>query len=143
MKLILCELLRLNFKHKNNIKRKRLWVWQIFMDRYSKGKFHVLVKELKLFDHELFFRHNATRYFDFSQRCLSLFCFINCYIQQFNWLIILSNNLFHFVACPKLKIFLSTKKFLKWTPDFIAWKEKIVNSCEYLLVENLLHDKFY
>ena len=126
MKLILCELLRLNFKHKNNIKRKRLWVWQIFMDRYSKGKFHVLVKELKLFDHELFFRHIATRY-----------------IQQFNWLIILPNNLFHFVACPKLKIFLSTKKFLKWTPDFIVWKERIVNSCEYLLVENLLHDKFY
>ena len=76
MKLILCELLRLNFKHKNNIKRKRLWVWQIFMDRYSKGKFHVLVKELKLFDHELFFRHIATRYFDFSQRCFSL-CFVS------------------------------------------------------------------
>ena len=43
-------------------------VWQILMDRYSKGEFHVLLKRLKLFDHELFFKHIATRYFDFSQR---------------------------------------------------------------------------
>ena len=26
------------------------------MERHSKGEFHVLVKELKLFDHEFFFR---------------------------------------------------------------------------------------
>ena len=50
-----CELLRLNFKHKNDIKRKRIRAWQILMDRYSKGEFHVFIKELKLFDHEFFF----------------------------------------------------------------------------------------
>ena len=48
-KLILCGLVRLNFECKNNIKRKSLWVWQqIFIERHSKGEFHVLVKELKL-----------------------------------------------------------------------------------------------
>ena len=52
-KRILCELLRLNFKLKNNIKKKRLWVQDIFMDRHSKGEFHPLVKKLKLLDHEL------------------------------------------------------------------------------------------
>ena len=66
-KLILCELLRLNFKLKNNIKRKRLWVWLIFIDRYSKGKFHVLIKELRLFDHKFLFKHIATQHFDFSK----------------------------------------------------------------------------
>ena len=67
-----------------------IMVWQILMDRYSKGEFHVLLKRLKLFDHELFFKHIATRYFDFSQRWC-LFCLIICCIQQFHWLIILSN----------------------------------------------------
>ena len=57
---ILCELLCLNFKRKNNIKRKRLWVWQISTERHSKGEFHVLVKALKLFHHEFFFKHIAT-----------------------------------------------------------------------------------
>ena len=41
-KLILCELLRLHFKRKNSNKRKRFWVRQIFMERHSKGEFHVL-----------------------------------------------------------------------------------------------------
>ena len=50
-KIILCGLVCLNFKCKNNIKRKRLWVWQIFIERHSKGEFHVLVKELKLLYH--------------------------------------------------------------------------------------------
>ena len=47
--LILCELLRLYFKHKNNnIKRKIFRVEQIFIKRHSKGEFHVSVKGLKL-----------------------------------------------------------------------------------------------
>ena len=74
-KLILCELLRLNFKRKNNIKMKRLWVWQFFMERHPKGEFHVLVKEL--FDHEFFFKHIATGHFDFSQQCLTVFALFN------------------------------------------------------------------
>ena len=52
-KLILCELLRLHFECKsNNIEKKRFWVRHIFMKRHSKRQFHVLVKKLKLFDHE-------------------------------------------------------------------------------------------
>ena len=34
------------------------------MKRHSKGEFHVLVKEMKLFDLE-FFKHIATQLFDF------------------------------------------------------------------------------
>ena len=49
----------LNAKN-NDIKRKRFWVQQIFMERHSKGEFHVLVKKMKLFDHEFFFKHIAT-----------------------------------------------------------------------------------
>ena len=80
-KLVLCELLRLHFKRKNNnIERKRFWARQIFIERHSKGEFHVLVKELKLFDHEFFFKHIASRHFDFSQRCWAVFALF------FNWL---------------------------------------------------------
>ena len=57
-KLILCKLLHLYYKYKN--KRKRLWVKETFEERQSKGESHVLVKEMKLFDHEFFFKHIAT-----------------------------------------------------------------------------------
>ena len=70
-KLILCELPRLHYKYKN--KRKRLWVKEMFEERQSKGELYVLVKELKLFDHEFFFKHIATQHFNFSQRCLTVF----------------------------------------------------------------------
>ena len=72
-KLILRKLLRLHYKYKN--KRKRLWVKEMFEERQSKGEFHVLVKELKLFDHEFFFKHIATQHVNFSQRCLTVFVF--------------------------------------------------------------------
>ena len=65
-KIILGELLRLYFECKNNnIKRKRFLVQQIFMETHLKGKFHVFVKELKLFDHEFFFKDIANQHFDF------------------------------------------------------------------------------
>ena len=143
------ESLRLDFKHKNSIKRKRLWLWQIFMERHSKRKFHVLVKELKLFDHEFFFKHIAIRHFDFSQRCFTVFVLFNNLLHSAISFagIMLSNNLLRFgveffsnvkrekhsstrkrnscvfsrCACAKLKTFLSTEKFRK---------EKIVNSYE-------------
>ena len=70
-KLIFCKLLRLHYKYKS--KGKRLWVKKIVEERQSKGEFHVLVKELKLFDHEFFFKHIATQHVDFSQRCLTVF----------------------------------------------------------------------
>ena len=82
-KLILLELLHLNSKHKNNIKRKRLWVWQILW-KDTQGEFHILVKELKLFYHEFFFKHIDAQHFDCSQQCLTVFLF-NCCIQQFHW----------------------------------------------------------
>ena len=51
-------ILKNNNKNKNNnIKRKRFWLGQVLMERHSKGEFHVLVKQLKLFDHEFFFKH--------------------------------------------------------------------------------------
>ena len=70
---ILFELLYLNLKRKNNIKNKILWVWQVFMGRHSKENFHLLVKELKLFYYEFFFKQIATRNVDFSQRYFRVF----------------------------------------------------------------------
>ena len=67
-------ILHLNFKRKNNIKRKRLKVWQIFIE---KKQFSVVIKELKLFDHEFFFKHIATRHFNFSQCCFTVFILFN------------------------------------------------------------------
>ena len=46
---------------------------EIFEERKSKGEFHVLVKELKLFDYEFFLKHIPTKHADFSQRCLTVF----------------------------------------------------------------------
>ena len=60
----------------------------MFEERQSKGEFHVLVKELKLFDHEFY---------------LLIAC-----IQPFYWLIILLSNIFsrfgvEFFQTPKEK----------------------------------------
>ena len=65
------------FNCSNNIKRKRLWAGQIFMEKNSKGEFNVLVKELNLFDPEFFFKHTATRHFDFSQPNFIVFVLFN------------------------------------------------------------------
>ena len=43
------------------------------MERHSKREFHVFVMEQKLLDHEIFFKHIATRHYDFSQRCFTVF----------------------------------------------------------------------
>lgn len=80
IKLILCDLLRSHFKRQiDNIKRKRFWEQRLFMKRHSKREFHVLVEELKLF-YQFFFKHIATRQFDPSQRCFTVF------VLFFNWL---------------------------------------------------------
>ena len=45
--------------------RKRTWVRKIYKERKTKGEFHLLVKEMKVCDHELFFkyfRRNPTQY---------------------------------------------------------------------------------
>ena len=51
-------------KRKNKY-RKSIWVRKLFQERYTKGKFYLLVQDLRLFDDELFFRYfrmNATKY---------------------------------------------------------------------------------
>ena len=37
-------------------RRKRMWVRKIFRERKQKGEFHLLIKELRLHDHEYFFK---------------------------------------------------------------------------------------
>ena len=37
--------------------RKKIWVRQIFQEHETKGEFHMLVKDLRLFDKEYFFRN--------------------------------------------------------------------------------------
>ena len=36
--------------------KKRFWVRQLFKERKEKGEYHLLVKDMKLFDHEYFFK---------------------------------------------------------------------------------------
>ena len=44
---------QMNVTHKY---KKRFWVRKIFQERKLKGEYHLLVKDLKLFDHEFFFK---------------------------------------------------------------------------------------
>ena len=37
-------------------KRKRFWMRRIYLERQQKGEFHLLVREMMLFDHEYFFK---------------------------------------------------------------------------------------
>ena len=107
------------------------------MEKHSKGEFHVLVKKLKPFDREFFFKHIATRHFDFSQRCFTVFVL---FLNRLHPAISLADNTIKYFstpkrkkisstrkrnycvpprcACAKLIIFLSAEKFLKWTPAF-------------------------
>ena len=160
-----------DFKWKNNVKSKRLWVQQIFMERYSKGEFHVLVKKLKLFDHEFFLKHILHDVLIFhSDASQSSFYLIICCIQTFHWLIIFSNNFFRFgvefFSTPKWKkkIPVQGKEIIVFLVSALAqiknfpvrWKVSEVNSCLYyskrenrqfvrinLLVVNLLNGKLY
>ena len=82
------------------------------MERYSKGEFHVLVKKLKLFDHEFFLKHILHDVLIFHSDALqSSFYLITCCIQTFHWLIIFSNNFFRFGV-----EFFSTPKWKKKIP---------------------------
>ena len=36
--------------------RKKMWVRKIFKERQEKGEYHILVKDLQLFDAEYFFK---------------------------------------------------------------------------------------
>ena len=49
-------MLRRSTVNRNRI-RKKIWVRQIFQERDTKGEFHMMVKDLRLFDKEYFFRN--------------------------------------------------------------------------------------
>ena len=40
----------------NRKRRKRTWVRKIFPERYEKGLFNILIKYLRLYDQEYFFK---------------------------------------------------------------------------------------
>ena len=107
-KLILCELLHLNFKRKNNVRGKGYrcgkFLWkdtrkESFMFWLRNGNYLITSSSSSTLLLDILIFHS-----DASQ---SLFCLIICYIQQFHWLMILSNNSFRFgvdfFSTPKRK----------------------------------------
>ena len=53
----LLRLLLLRRRQKRRKKyKKRFWIRRIYAERQQKGEFHLLVKELNMFDHEYFFQ---------------------------------------------------------------------------------------
>ena len=108
-KLILCELLHLNFKRKNNIKGKGYWCGKFLWKDTRKESFTFWLRNG---NYLITSSSSSTLLLDIlifhSDASQSLFCLIiSCCIQQFHWLIILSNNLFRFrviiFATPKRK----------------------------------------
>ena len=111
----------MHFKCKNNdIKRKRFLGAGNLYGRHSKWEFHVLVNEMKLFDHEFFFKDIATQHFNFLTVMFDSnsvwFVFLISCIQQLHWLITLTVlNIFfqfevQFFSTPKKKKQSSTRK---------------------------------
>ena len=54
-KLLLLKLLN-QIENKNRGKNKRFWVRKLYVERLQKGEFHLLVRDLRLHDHEYFFK---------------------------------------------------------------------------------------
>ena len=133
-------------------------MWPIFTDRYSIGEFHVLVEGLKLYDREFFFKHIATRHFEFTQSCFTVFFLFNnllhsaisltdntieWFIPHWSWIFFNSKTeknisstrkrnhcVFSRFACGNLKIFIFSGKISKVEFGLYVRKEKIVNFCE-------------
>ena len=53
-KSLILQLLALQSLKKKLQKRKRLWIRRIDLEKLQKGEFHLLVREMMLFDHEIF-----------------------------------------------------------------------------------------
>ena len=53
--LILILKRRIQRRRLQNRYKKRFWVRQLFKERKQKGEYHLLVKDMRLFDHEFFF----------------------------------------------------------------------------------------
>ena len=56
-KLQLLKLLLLEDQTMNKKYKKRFWVRQLYQARKERGEFHLLVTDMRMFDHELFFRY--------------------------------------------------------------------------------------
>ena len=55
--ILLLLILRRKFRKKNlKFVQGRLWVCKIYEERKDKGEFHLLVREMKLFDHQYFYQ---------------------------------------------------------------------------------------
>ena len=55
-RLIVLIVLRRRLRRQSEKYKKRFWMRKIYQERISKGEFHLLVKEMILFDHKYFFR---------------------------------------------------------------------------------------
>ncbi|CAB3993019.1 Hypothetical predicted protein [Paramuricea clavata] len=55
-RLIILIVLRRRLRRQNEKYKKRFWMRKIYQERILKGEFHLLIKEIILFDHEYFFR---------------------------------------------------------------------------------------
>ena len=55
LKLLYLKLLLHKINKSQNKYKKRYWIRKLYLDRKQKGEYNILVKDLKLFDHELFF----------------------------------------------------------------------------------------
>ena len=55
-RLLLLKLLN-QTENKNGRKKKRFWVRKLSAERLQKGEFHLLVRDLRLHDHEYFFKY--------------------------------------------------------------------------------------
>ncbi|XP_057310637.1 uncharacterized protein LOC130648602 [Hydractinia symbiolongicarpus] len=56
-KVKLLKLLALENEKNNRKYKKRYWIRQIYQERKQKGEFHLLIQDLKLYDHQLFFQY--------------------------------------------------------------------------------------
>ena len=45
------------FRSQEEKKEKKYWVSKVYKDRLEKGEFHILVRDLRLHDHECFFSY--------------------------------------------------------------------------------------
>ena len=55
-RLLLLKLLN-QTENKNGRKKKLFWVRKLYAERLQKGEFHLLVRDLRLHDHEYFFKY--------------------------------------------------------------------------------------
>ena len=50
-------LLLLKRRQEKNSKKKRMWVRKLFQERKQKGEFHLLIRDMCLYDEEYFFKY--------------------------------------------------------------------------------------